>query len=160
MYILIGYIVHVCFTSQLMINVFIQYNMEKRYPNGTDGNLLHVLGVMHQRIRCSIMILNGHLLLGMASLDYEVFFHMSIYKVYFRNLSALQVVWSGLGMYCWGSTVHGELGVGPPMLEQLPLPTFMDFTDSWNIIQGKAKSRILIISVSSSSIPHFPFFKG
>lgn len=70
---------------------------------------------------------------------------MGICIVYFRSLSVLQVVSSELGMYCWGSTVHGELGVGAPEVEQLPLPTFMDFTDSWKIVQGK--SNMLIQSV-------------
>lgn len=36
-------------------------------------------------------------------------------------------------MYCWGSTVNGELGVGAPEVEQLTLPTFMDFSKSWNV---------------------------
>lgn len=38
-------------------------------------------------------------------------------------------------MYCWGSTANGELGVGAPEVEQLCLPTFMDFSKSWNIKQ-------------------------
>ncbi|KAK8730688.1 hypothetical protein OTU49_007871 [Cherax quadricarinatus] len=38
-------------------------------------------------------------------------------------------------MYCWGSTVNGELGVGAPEVEQLTLPSFMDFSKSWNVKQ-------------------------
>ncbi|XP_047486162.1 probable E3 ubiquitin-protein ligase HERC4 isoform X1 [Penaeus chinensis] len=38
-------------------------------------------------------------------------------------------------MYCWGSTVNGELGVGAPEVEQLTLPTVMDFAESWNVRQ-------------------------
>ncbi|XP_068245605.1 probable E3 ubiquitin-protein ligase HERC4 isoform X2 [Palaemon carinicauda] len=38
-------------------------------------------------------------------------------------------------MYCWGSTANGELGVGAPEVEQLCTPTFMDFSNSWNIKQ-------------------------
>ncbi|XP_045600512.2 LOW QUALITY PROTEIN: probable E3 ubiquitin-protein ligase HERC4 [Procambarus clarkii] len=38
-------------------------------------------------------------------------------------------------MYCWGSTVNGELGVGAPEMEQLTLPCFMDFSESWNVKQ-------------------------
>ncbi|KAK7079242.1 putative E3 ubiquitin-protein ligase herc4, partial [Halocaridina rubra] len=38
-------------------------------------------------------------------------------------------------MYCWGSTSNGELGMGAPEVEQLILPTFMDFSKSWNIKQ-------------------------
>ncbi|XP_063853368.1 LOW QUALITY PROTEIN: probable E3 ubiquitin-protein ligase HERC4 [Scylla paramamosain] len=38
-------------------------------------------------------------------------------------------------MYCWGSTVNGELGVGAPEVEQLALPTFMDFSESWRVKQ-------------------------
>ncbi|KAK3871366.1 hypothetical protein Pcinc_023478 [Petrolisthes cinctipes] len=56
------------------------------------------------------------------------------------------VVWSGRRMYCWGSTVHGELGVGAPEVEQLPLPTFMDFTDSWNIVQGQITCSLTTLS--------------
>ncbi|KAG7177409.1 E3 ubiquitin-protein ligase HERC4-like [Homarus americanus] len=41
-------------------------------------------------------------------------------------------------MYCWGSAVNGELGVGAPEVEQLILPTFMDFSKAWNVKQVAA----------------------
>lgn len=41
-------------------------------------------------------------------------------------------------MFCWGSTLSGELGVGAPEVEQLLLPSFMDFSESWNVKQAVA----------------------
>ena len=40
-------------------------------------------------------------------------------------------------MFCWGSTTNGELGLGAPEVEQLVLPEFNDFDQSWNIKKSK-----------------------
>ncbi|XP_063595413.1 probable E3 ubiquitin-protein ligase HERC4 [Penaeus indicus] len=56
-------------------------------------------------------------------------------KPYIYSVHGKEMCTSIQPMYCWGSTVNGELGVGAPEVEQLTLPTVMDFAESWNVRQ-------------------------
>lgn len=44
--------------------------------------------------------------------------------------------------------MNGELGVGAPEVEQLTLPTVMDFAESWNVKQGKIFINLFVIIIS------------
>lgn len=44
-------------------------------------------------------------------------------------------------MFCWGSTIHGELGLGGIEDENIFMPRKVDFAEANNIEQSKSLER-------------------
>ena len=68
------------------------------------------------------------------------FLLLKIFNLLNYNYSQIFIIFENSNqeknMFCWGSTVNGELGLGGCEVEKVLLPEFNDFDQAWNIKQG------------------------
>lgn len=58
-------------------------------------------------------------------------------------------------MFCWGSTIHGELGLGGIEDENILIPRELDFKKAAEIQQSKLTYRIIHLYINIYTYIHF-----